>query len=61
TLGCASDDDGAKRYQNSAALYYFYAAPPFLILAKLSSTIKGRPAQGLTPNLPTTHSQRNTL
>ena len=22
-LGCASDDDGAKRYQNSAALPYF--------------------------------------
>ena len=31
TLGCASDDDGAKCYQNSAALHYFCAAPPFLI------------------------------
>ena len=50
SLDYARDDDSAKRYQNSAALHYFCAVPPFLIRAKLSSAIHGRPAHELTLN-----------
>ena len=48
SLGCARDDDGAKRYQNSAALHYYLRRTT---IPHFSFRIQAEPKDGTSSGL----------